>query len=307
MATPTMVPIDLQRVRPNELGKMMILEYHLIGEPEGRWQRTPHNFRNDLEYLYKKGYRLISLRDFLDNNVTVPAGTTPVMLTFDDSSPGQMRYLVADGEPKLDSQSAVGIMVDFAREHPDFGLEATFFVLPEAAQPNRLFGQRGFEERKLRHIVELGMDLGNHTWWHQTLHNVDDKEVQRQLAFAVRDVERAVPGYVMDVLSLPLGAYPQRRELAFGGEYDGVRYYNRAALLVGAEPAPAPNHTDYDAKALPRIQAFQEQLDLWFGRMDKEPSLRYVSDGDPNTISFPKKAAGFLKEASLAGKQKREY
>jgi hypothetical protein len=37
--------------QPNPNGGVMVLEYHLIGEPEERWQRTPANFRADLERL----------------------------------------------------------------------------------------------------------------------------------------------------------------------------------------------------------------------------------------------------------------
>ncbi|MGB9612924.1 MAG: hypothetical protein ACPL4K_01935, partial [Candidatus Margulisiibacteriota bacterium] len=42
-----------------------VLEYHLIGRPEGRWQRTPENFRKDLEWLYQNGYYPFNLRDVL--------------------------------------------------------------------------------------------------------------------------------------------------------------------------------------------------------------------------------------------------
>ena len=63
----------------------MILEYHLIEEPEGRWARTPANFRKDLERLREGGYRLVGLGDFLDGRIDLPAGTTPAVLTFDDS------------------------------------------------------------------------------------------------------------------------------------------------------------------------------------------------------------------------------
>ena len=48
---------------PNELGRVMILEYHKIDYPEERWTRTPENFRRDLETLYARGYRLQSLND----------------------------------------------------------------------------------------------------------------------------------------------------------------------------------------------------------------------------------------------------
>src|SRR5207245_2750606 len=63
---------------PNELGRVMILEYHKIDYPEVRWTRTPENFRRDLATLYAKGYRLIALGDLLDGRIVLPAGTTPI-------------------------------------------------------------------------------------------------------------------------------------------------------------------------------------------------------------------------------------
>ena len=51
---------------PNELGRVMILEYHKIDNPEGRWTRTPENFKGDLKRLWELGYRLVALTDYLD-------------------------------------------------------------------------------------------------------------------------------------------------------------------------------------------------------------------------------------------------
>ena len=50
-------------LRPNELGRVLILEYHRIDDTEGPWTRTPEHVRDDLESLYTRGYRLISLRE----------------------------------------------------------------------------------------------------------------------------------------------------------------------------------------------------------------------------------------------------
>src|SRR3990170_1337613 len=80
-------------VHSNPQGKVMILEYHKIDYPEGRWTRTPENFRKDLQWFYEKGYQLIRLGDFLENRIRVGKGKTPLILTFDDSSPGQLRFL----------------------------------------------------------------------------------------------------------------------------------------------------------------------------------------------------------------------
>src|SRR5262245_14773457 len=40
-------------LQPDELGQIMILEYHIIGAKEDRWERTPENFRKDMEDLYQ--------------------------------------------------------------------------------------------------------------------------------------------------------------------------------------------------------------------------------------------------------------
>ncbi|MFZ5944083.1 MAG: hypothetical protein ACOYVD_08230 [Bacillota bacterium] len=47
---PENIEIDLQQVKPNEVGQIMVLMYHAIGEPEAEFRRTPENFRNDLQY-----------------------------------------------------------------------------------------------------------------------------------------------------------------------------------------------------------------------------------------------------------------
>ena len=53
----------------NELGRVMILEYHKIDTPEARWTRTPENFRRDLQRLWERGYRTVALNDYLDGKM----------------------------------------------------------------------------------------------------------------------------------------------------------------------------------------------------------------------------------------------
>ena len=54
------LPTSVER-SPNELGSIMILEYHRIAEPDGRWTRSPAHLREDLERLWDAGYRSIAL------------------------------------------------------------------------------------------------------------------------------------------------------------------------------------------------------------------------------------------------------
>jgi peptidoglycan/xylan/chitin deacetylase (PgdA/CDA1 family) len=271
----------------NELGRVMILEYHKIDHPEERWTRTPENFRRDLETLYARGYRLQSLTALVEGRITVPAGTTPVVLTFDDSSPGQFRYLGRDGTVEIDPRSGVGILESFIRDRPDFGRAATFFVLPGASRPNRLFDQPEHEGRKLRWLVGHGYEIGNHTLWHANLGKYDEATVRAQLAEAQVWVQRHVPDYRLRTLALPHGVYPRDLGWALGGTAKGTTYRHEAILMVAGGAAPSPYARAFDPIRLPRIQAVERELKHWLSHFDRTPHDRFVSDGNSNTITIP--------------------
>jgi peptidoglycan/xylan/chitin deacetylase (PgdA/CDA1 family) len=272
---------------PNELGRVMILEYHRIDHPEGRWTRTPDNFRRDLERLWQRGYRLARLDDLLDGKLALPAGTTPVILTFDDSSPGQFRYIERGGEWVIDPDCAVGILEAFARAHPGFGHAATFFVLPGADPPNRLFNQPELATRKLRYLVDNGYAIGNHTLWHATLSRYPESVVRSQIATAQEWIQRHVPGYRPRALALPMGAYPHDIRWAQSGTVHGTSYRHDAILMVSGGPALSPYARSFDPFHLPRIQALPSELDGAIAHFDRHPEERYVSDGLPDTVTVP--------------------
>jgi peptidoglycan/xylan/chitin deacetylase (PgdA/CDA1 family) len=272
---------------PNELGRVMILEYHKIDYPEERWTRTPENFRRDLETLHARGYRLIALNDLLDGRIALPAGTTPVVLTFDDSSPGQFRYLERDGALEIDPKCGVGILEAFARRRPDFGLAATFYVLPGASRPNRLFDQPAHEGRKLRYLVSRGFEIGNHTLWHANLGKYDEPTVRAQIAEGLNWIRRHVPDYRIRTLALPLGVYPREVAWALEGTAKGTTYRHDAILMVAGGAAPSPFARGWNPVRLPRIQAVERDLAYWLAYFDRNPSERFVSDGDPGTIAIP--------------------
>jgi hypothetical protein len=272
----------------NELGRIMILEYHKIDYPEDRWTRTPENFRRDLETLYAHGYRLQSLTRLIEGQITVPAGTTPVVLTFDDSSPGQFRYLDrGDGQLEIDPRCAIGVLEAFIKDKPDFGRAATFFVLPGANPPNRLFNQPEHATRKLRWLVDNGYELGNHTLWHANLGKYDEMVVRGQLADAQVWVQRHVPDYRFRTLALPHGVYPRELAWATAGNAKGTTYRHEAILMVAGGPAASPFSVKFDPLHLPRIQALERGVAEWVAHFDKHPADRFVSDGDPATITIP--------------------
>jgi peptidoglycan/xylan/chitin deacetylase (PgdA/CDA1 family) len=277
----------------------MILEYHKIDRPENRWTRTPENFRRDLQRLWERGYRLVKLGDFLDGKIVLPRGATPVILTFDDSSPGQFRYVERQGEWVIDPECAVGIIEAFARAHPEFGRAATFYVLPGADPPNRLFNQPALATRKLAYLAANGYEIGNHTLWHATLSRYPESVVRSQIATAQEWIQQHVPGYRPRTLALPMGAYPRQTRWAEAGRVNGTTYHHDAILMVAGGAAPSPFAKGFDPYHLPRIQALERELDGWLTYFDRHPDERYVSDGEPGSVTVPPRSAG--KSRALSG------
>lgn len=295
---PTPTPPDGELV-PNETGQIMVLMYHRFDAKPGDWNRTPADFRRDLETLHREGYRLLSLRDLLSGRITTPRGYTPVVLTFDDGARSQFNYLEQDGQLVVDPDSAVGILETFAKAHPDMGLAGTFYL---NADP---FGQPKLAQAKLAHLTAEGFALGNHTVYHTNLRRATAEEGRKALAGLVALVGRMLPGYDLDTLALPFGALPHDETVAAAGTYDGVSYQHRAVLLVGANPAPSPYTAAFAPLRLPRVQASETELGRWLAYFKAHPDARFVSDGRAEQVTVPAARRAELGEglATLEGRQ----
>src|SRR5437868_3550137 len=57
---------------PNRLGRVPILEYHLVGDKDSRWGRSRERFRRDLQLLYDRGYRPITVAQLVDGDIDIP-------------------------------------------------------------------------------------------------------------------------------------------------------------------------------------------------------------------------------------------
>src|SRR5881394_3475903 len=127
----------------NHMGKIPVLEYHVIGGDKNElYTRTVASFKADLEDVYKRGYRPITIAQMLDKNFAdVPDGMSPVVFVFDDASPSQFSYIQgANGQLTIDPNSAIGIWQDFAKTHPGWKSRATFCMLNGAGAGHNFFG-----------------------------------------------------------------------------------------------------------------------------------------------------------------------
>ncbi|MDB1087945.1 polysaccharide deacetylase family protein [Streptomyces sp. ACA25] len=286
---------DPARVGANELGAVPVLMYHqLIDDPSSVYDRTPEEFRAELERLAGENYVPVTAGDYSRGMIDIPAGTHPVVLTFDDSTNSQLA-LGPDGEPT--PESAVGILLDVAAEHPRFRPTATFFVNDDP------FSGTGAAEA-LGWLAANGFEIGNHTLGHANLARSSEAETQRELAANQRAIQKHVPGAEVVSLALPFGIMPEPAGLAVSGSDDGVSYEHAGVYLVGANPAPSPFADSFDAAAIPRIRsAGADDQDAefgsasWLDRLADGTVTRYTSDGDPETVSYPEQDAGLLAPA----------
>jgi len=265
-------PVSKPRVSDREAnldGVVLILQYHRVVPNAGPYDRTPEDFRKDLQRVYDMGFRPVSLMSYLDNKMDLAPGASPVVFTFDDSSISQFK-LLENGE--VDPECAVGIWLDFAKEHPDFPLIATFYIMP-----NPFFGQPKFAEKKVELLKEWGCEIGNHTMTHPNLSKMSDEEAKKEIAEVIDFANRF--GFRVDSIALPMGIFPKNRELVKGFTYNGKTYAMRAALLVGANPAPSPNSEKLDPYRLPRIQAVEGDYGItyWLDKIEKGDVKPFVA------------------------------
>lgn len=280
----------LPGLRANELGQVPVVMHHMIRPDRvGDYDQTPAEFRAELEYLWRHGYVPVNVGDLVEGNVHVPAGTTPVAFTFDDATTYQIDF-TSSGEVR--PETAVGIMLEFARTHPGFVPRGTFYV-------NRLpFGSRANARRALRWLTRNGFEIGNHTHEHVPLGKLSEDQVRKQLATGADVIHEFLPTYPIRSMSLPLGSLPKNPRDAVRGSWDGRRYGPYAVLLVGANPAPSPFASTFDRGAIPRIRTSHAGWDgeadyafaYWMRYFERNPRARYVSDGDARTITIAKGA-----------------
>ncbi len=321
---------ELAEFQPNELGSILVLEYHQLTDDEdqvAQFVRTYDSFRDDLQWLYDNGFYIVSMREVIENRITAPAGKKPVVLTFDDSPVNQFRYLIGDdGSLTIDPESGVGIMEAFYAEHPDFGRGGMFGVLPNACFYT---GVDGAEEdqidlcsQKITFLIDNGYEVENHTLTHNGIQDVDDETFKEDIAGAIDALKEYDERVEATIFVVPFGMYPdlekhpqQREWMRNGFEWNGRQYQLIGSLMVGSNPTESPASVAFDSMWIARIQMCdcteqggQGWEDTWQPIVADNPAWLYVSDGDPNTVTVPENAdtsvTGELDEARMEAEGK---
>ncbi|MDT7573445.1 MAG: hypothetical protein QOE05_3619 [Actinomycetota bacterium] len=285
--------VDPAAVKANELGVVPVLMYHqFVAQPKGVYDQTPAQLKAELTRLYHQGYRTVTADAFVSGNMDVPAGKSPMVVTFDDATVSQYGEL-PDGS--VDPKSGLGILLAVGKANGEEHPVATFYVNEEP------FAGR---VKYLKKLHDLGMEIGDHTLTHANLKHLNDTQVQAEIAKDLTLIQRSVPGIDVTTMALPLGIHPVNKALAAKGSFGTTAYSFKAVMLVGAGPAPSPYTAKFKPTAIPRLLSGHDKS-LYFAAtywLNRIGTTRYISDGDPDHISFPKAMADKLSPrfASLA-------
>ena len=283
----------------NELGTVPIMMYHGIVDMKSSeteytggnvdkdgYNRTAEAFREDLEFYYQNGYRMVRLTDYIDGNIDVEYGKSPIILTFDDGNKNNLKVtgLDEDGNIIIDENSAVGILESFKEKYPDYNVTATFFV------NGGLFNQPEYNEKILKWLVENGYDVGNHTENHLDIKKSSSEQVNKEIVSVYKQLDEIIPEKYVNIIALPFGSpYNKEHEnfrYVLNSTYNDTTYETKAALRVGWDAEYSPFDKDFDPTFLKRCRAYDNNgkdfdIEMVFKLLETK---RYISDGNISTI-----------------------
>ncbi len=291
---------------PNEAGRIPIVMYHAIGGPSVggvRYDRmglniSPATFRRHLQLMHAAGWYPVNMRDVLTAKIDVPAGKTPVVLTFDDGRGSQFRYR-KDGT--MDPECAVAILEAFHRKHPqDWPRRASFYLMPGP------FMQGESVTKKLRYLVDNGYELANHSTTHRMMGRMNAQTLRWEMRQSYAYVKARVPEATMDTMALPGGDMPRNRALwdCLLRDADKTKpsYRNRCILLAWGGPSYPPAHKKFDHRQITRIGVNPGEVETWIERLKRGKGYpRYISDGKKNFVSVPRVRNKDIDRSRLGG------
>lgn len=193
------------------------LMLHKIGPEPDRYTITPEQLREGvLPTLYANNFRPVSPQEVRNDDYrALKPGSKPVVLTFDDSSEGQFRYVLRDDRWIIDPDCAVGILSRFNEAHPDFRLRGIFAIdfVDEDNRPSVPFGQPDLVTRKLYKLHELGFDIYSHTATHADLSTLALGAVRDEIKSFNSMLSRYVDLERLPIrgIAYPYGAKPSTR------------------------------------------------------------------------------------------------
>jgi len=203
------------------VNRSIILMYHMVDRPrsdqEHRFCTPPAEFRRQMEWLLRAGYRPVALEE-------IAAGAERgVHITFDDGFASVLDHAA----PLL----------------RELGFPATMFaVSSRLGGTNDWMAERGYPERPLLSVEglhalrEFGLAIGSHTRSHARLTDLDRATAREEIAGSKAELEARL-GTEVRYFAYPYGKEdPAIRDLVVGAGYLGACSTRSGFNRPGADP-----------------------------------------------------------------------
>ena len=291
-----------KKYKVNELGMIPIIVYHEIEkvddvtkEEDGTtdkngFVRTVEAFKNDLQYYYEHQYRMIALQDMIKGDIDVEMGKSPIVLTFDGGYENTVKVIgeTKNGKLKIDPDCTLGILESFKKKYPDFQVTATFFV------NEHLFGDKKYNKKILKWLVENGYDVGNGTMTEADITTLDDTATEKEIGGIYHLLEDVIGEDYVSIVVLPNGSPYQvnhkNYDAILDGTYDQTHYQTYATLQPGFGANVSCFDLSFSTDFINRVQASpgdttKESLEQVMQELEQ---TKYISDGHVKQVVIPK-------------------
>ncbi|MGD0575677.1 MAG: hypothetical protein ABSB61_10000 [Anaerolineales bacterium] len=296
--SPTSLPLYLPATVWPEDPEVAVLVYHRFLPDTAPYSTTTKmrlkDFRIHLQRLYDAGYSLIPLEDWLNGNLTLPAGRRPLILTMDDLFFADQIFLNEEGQPSTDS--GIGVLWQFSQEHPDFGFSVALFAnlgdkdyANEEVNGRFLLG-KDWQDSLAKVIVwclEHNAFPYNHTFTHPRLDLTPANVITWELrenddtlrSFLARAGREDLVSKLDNLVALPYSIWPTSEgekkllETYISPEGKPVQAIFEADYAYRPKYMPAPYSAAFDRYHLPRMEGLNSAIDLLETKKDLFPPV----------------------------------
>ncbi len=251
------------------------------------------DFQTELQTLYDNNFVLVSLQDWINGNLQVPAGRRPIIITLDDAFFADQIYFESNGQPS--SNSGLGVLWNFSQQHPDFGFSAAIFanmgdkVYGNVKKGNWYENGPGWEDSLAKVIawcIQHNALPYNHMYTHPRL----DLTLTQQIPWELEKNDQSMRTFLKrineldlvygldNMVALPYGAWPPSK----GGKAAIMNYKNpegkplQAVLEAGyyynALYLQPPYSSAYNPWHIPRIAGHIPAIDSLVKQKDQFPT-----------------------------------
>src|SRR6185503_5723360 len=108
-----------------------------------------------------------------------------------------------------------------------------------------------------------------------------------ELAVSQHVIEEMAPGYKVQSLSVPFGGFPFTLDFLKAGQWGNLSYSYAGNAAAWGGPNVSPFDSAFEPYHVSRLEVTATSLDHWLTYFEQNPQEYYVSDGDPNRVTFP--------------------